>query len=50
MRKHKLKVDDPDNFWSHVDYVDDEGNCHITIKEGDMPIQPPRYYYVVEDD
>jgi len=51
MRKAKFIIDDPDKFWSHVDKVDTEGNIHLTIKEGELPIRPPAYSYrIVEEE
>jgi hypothetical protein len=46
----KIKVDDPDDFWSHVDYVDEEGSCHITIKEGDPPVRVPTFTWEARDE
>jgi hypothetical protein len=50
MKKYKLKVHDPDDYWSHVDHIDDDGNAHITIKEGELPIRPRTFTYEIVDE
>ena len=49
MKKHKLIVNIPTTL-VYVDYVDHEGACYITMKEGEMPITPPTYTVEEEED
>jgi len=50
LRRIKLRVEDPDNFISRIEGLDEEGIPFMTIQEGELPPRPPSIAYILTEE